>query len=667
MGANFRAPDGIPVVRFPGLGHGNFEICGKDCISGALTQRVPGRWRNQKMTTLQSAPSPKIAPRAGSAYLSRARDLFGQRGLVLLAASSITGIAGFAAEGAVVVVIQLMLASLGMTSDIGALPFGIPHLPTPGVLAVLFVVIGVIRVLIQSVMTQTGLAAQEAVTTRLRQLALRNALYHPRGKWPSATELQFQFTEIFPKTGVFAMHAAQQIPLIIQAVGILGMLFVISSRLAAVGLIGIAVIGIQVNQLNKSLKRRSSQLPEAYKTLVRGIDRVCRNWTMVAVFKTRDLEFNSLLGNVNSYARNFLQAKWLTNIAQATPQVCGIVILAIIVYLNSIIGIDGPKFLSFLYLFLRFTTSIGLIVAGIGNLNHVSAPTEMAASFVQTLRDEMPGILSANVTHPHPREGVKPTSKNVFSSQEVPTRPAPPAIKFANIGFSYEGSPNIFENFSLEIGGGQQIGILGRSGTGKSTLLSLALGLQEPADGDVVVGGKRPADYYADQSVRVGYVGPDPFLIQGTILENLTYGLPFPATDDMIREAIAQAAFDRDLGNLKLGLNHPISENGEGLSAGQKQRLSIARALLRKPCILVFDEATSNLDRTTEDEVKTTIHQLKGLATTLVVTHRPELVENLDGVINLDAMRSQANPATGQQFSGHQNRGPAPGPQQTEN
>jgi ATP-binding cassette subfamily B protein AbcA/BmrA len=123
----------------------------------------------------------------------------------------------------------------------------------------------------------------------------------------------------------------------------------------------------------------------------------------------------------------------------------------------------------------------------------------------------------------------------------------------------------------------------------------------------------------------VGYVGPESFLIEGTVKENLSYGLHQVASDIDIRNVLDHA----DCGfvhSLPLGLEHRLTEQGEGLSAGQKQRLALARALLRKPKVLVLDEATANLDTETELRLVATLEKIRDGMTIVAVTHREALL-----------------------------------------
>ena len=559
------------------------------------------------------------------------KDIFGLRGMRLYFIAAIIGTSLFALESAVALVIQLVLYSLGMSADLGALPFSINPSLSTGMLCTLFLLVGLLRLVFQAAATKTAIAALESVTTRLRRMALHHMMFNPNGLWPSGTQIHFYFTETFPKTGEFAMNLSQQIPLVIQATGIAILLLFVSPKLAIIGFSGLLIASVPINNLNKAVKKHAHSAPGAQKALLHGIDRVTRNWIMVSAFNTKSIEYRHLDAHVRQYARSFLRIKFLSTVAATIPQCLGVIVLATLIYLEkSSIGIGGAAFLSFLYLFLRFTTTIGQIVSGIGNITHTAPALRLTHQFIKTIRKESPNSLDECEA-----SGLPDSPDTTFPGPHV-AQVEPPAISIQSVSFSYDKHRKVFDELTLQIEKGSQIGILGRSGTGKSTLLALVLGIQRPTAGAVLIDNESPKDYFEKTHARVGYVGPDPFLIQGTIRENLLYGLPFHATDAMINSALASAAFDRDVGNLKLGLEHQISENGEGLSAGQKQRLSIARSLLRKPCILVFDEATSNLDRTTEKEIRDTILSLKGIATTLVVTHRPELVAGMDAIITLN-------------------------------
>ena len=208
-------------------------------------------------------------------------------------------------------------------------------------------------------------------------------------------------------------------------------------------------------------------------------------------------------------------------------------------------------------------------------------------------------------------------------------------IKITNVSFSYsKESRTILENFSFDFPPGSITAIVGQTGAGKTTLIRLLFSLVNPQKGNLML-------YNNDVSLSIGsntrtnfsYVPQGNTLFSGTIRENLTMGAP--ATDDEMIEALKTAAADFILNN-PLGLDCVCGEVGDGLSEGQAQRIAIARALLKKTPVYIFDEATSSLDEETERVVvKNIIEKMKG-HTLIFVTHRPEILNYCTQILKLD-------------------------------
>ena len=193
----------------------------------------------------------------------------------------------------------------------------------------------------------------------------------------------------------------------------------------------------------------------------------------------------------------------------------------------------------------------------------------------------------------------------------------------------------MIDNLSLDIPAGSQYGIVGPNGSGKSTLLGILLGVYTPTSGRVVLDGLTAVEFFERHAAAIAYVGPEPYLVHGSILENITYGLGQPPTEDAIREALRTVRLDEFVDSLPRGLDYGIHEDGAGLSSGQKQRLTIARAFLRQPRLLVLDEPSANLDETTEAAVVDTLQALKGRCTVIIVSHRPGILRGVDHTLEL--------------------------------
>jgi subfamily B ATP-binding cassette protein MsbA len=219
----------------------------------------------------------------------------------------------------------------------------------------------------------------------------------------------------------------------------------------------------------------------------------------------------------------------------------------------------------------------------------------------------------------------------------------PPDIQLHAVTFAYPASPDdVIRGLSVDLEKGTQLAIVGPSGCGKSTLLALILGLHEPKRGEVRIGGRSPAAFFGDPRARIGYVGAEAFLIAGTIRENMRYGVSRSTTDADLWAALEKARLRTTVEELPSRLEYRIEEDGSGLSAGQKQRLCLARALLNRPQLLVLDEASANLDADTEREITESLRSLRGDCTTLVVSHREGILQYADRTLTLDAGKPSA-------------------------
>ena len=195
-------------------------------------------------------------------------------------------------------------------------------------------------------------------------------------------------------------------------------------------------------------------------------------------------------------------------------------------------------------------------------------------------------------------------------------------IDIQGLSFRYsEKHPYLYRDFSYSIRPGSLVVVAGPSGCGKSTLAKLLLGFYRPSDGRIQIDGRDIAHLAANE-LRDGFgvVPQETRLFSGTVYENLTMANSHASFDDVVA-ACRQAEIHDAIERLPEGYQAPLGEQGIGLSGGQRQRIAIARALLRKPKLLIFDEATSNVDSQTAEQLALTINKLKGAATILFIAH----------------------------------------------
>ncbi|HEY6121404.1 MAG TPA: peptidase domain-containing ABC transporter, partial [Pyrinomonadaceae bacterium] len=211
-------------------------------------------------------------------------------------------------------------------------------------------------------------------------------------------------------------------------------------------------------------------------------------------------------------------------------------------------------------------------------------------------------------------------------------------IRFDNVTFRYPTRPdqNALQNLSLEILPGQTVALVGRSGAGKTTFANMLLRLHQPNEGRIYIDG-HDLRQVSINSLReqIGVVPQDVFLFSGTIRENIAFGDADAPLEQVVGAAMLAGAHEF-VSELPLGYETKIGERGQSLSGGQKQRIAIARALFKKPRILVFDEATSALDTESERAIQQNLDQILKDRTTLIIAHRLSTVRNADVIVVMD-------------------------------
>ena len=214
-------------------------------------------------------------------------------------------------------------------------------------------------------------------------------------------------------------------------------------------------------------------------------------------------------------------------------------------------------------------------------------------------------------------------------------------IRIAELAFRYSPEhPFLYRNLSLALKPGKLTVLTGPSGSGKSTLAKLLLGFYQPEDGRITIDGRDVRHFSANELRQYfGVVPQETVLFSGTIYENLLAANPNSSFDDVVK-ACKIAEIHEVVEKLPKGYNTEIGEHGVGLSGGQKQRIAIARAILKRPRILIFDEATSSLDAQTAERFAQTVNKLKGAATILFIAHHVPKGLGVDEIFSLTAEKA---------------------------
>lgn len=232
-------------------------------------------------------------------------------------------------------------------------------------------------------------------------------------------------------------------------------------------------------------------------------------------------------------------------------------------------------------------------------------------------------------------KGSKETGLNNNSSNFIFYK----CIRFENVSFSYENK-KIFSDLNFKIKKGTTIGIMGSSGQGKTTLINLILGLFVPQSGNIFIDDYNLKENLISWRKIISYVPQEVFLTEGSIKSNICFGLDVKSVDvKMIKKAITEAQLDKFVNQLPNGIDTSVGERGIQISGGQKQRIGLARALYNNPEVILMDEATSALDKETEKGILSTIKNLKGKKTIIMIAHNKDSLKNCDSIFELNSSK----------------------------
>jgi ATP-binding cassette, subfamily B, bacterial PglK len=294
-------------------------------------------------------------------------------------------------------------------------------------------------------------------------------------------------------------------------------------------------------------------------------------------------------------------------------------------------GVKGGELVSQLALLIVVTTKM---VPAVSGLSSSFSQLWNAFPYIDGIRDLIESISLEKVR---------------VAQRKTPGKPLPDhwdAVEFRGTGFQYPNSLAwALKGIELRFEHGLCYGIVGRSGAGKSTLVDLLVGLLFPSEGGVFIGNDslQSVDLHTWQR-QIGYVPQMPFITDDTLRANIAFGVPRNEMDDeLIIECVRQAQMEDIVAGLPQGLGTHMGDRGSRFSGGQRQRIAIARALYKRPKILVFDEATSALDAITEREILKTLDNLRKKIMLVIIAHRLNTVSHCDQIVMLEQGRVVAN------------------------
>jgi subfamily B ATP-binding cassette protein MsbA len=405
---------------------------------------------------------------------------------------------------------------------------------------------------------------------------------------------------------------------VLRLVGGVALLLYLEWKLAIVALVILPGIVIGVRYFSRKMRVLSHQGMEQQANVSRRMQESLSATSLIKAFVSEKREVDRMMSELRAAFQISLERLTVGSVASLTIGALGDVAKLVILVAGAYEVIVGDW-------------SLGSLLAFQAYLGYVYGPAQFLAATNLQLQDALAALERVSTLFDIVPEENLDTGKRIERLSGV--------IEFKNVSFSYDGREPVLQDVSCLIRPGEHVAIVGPSGVGKTTLVSLILRFYKPTQGQICFDGL-PASEYEVGSLRqrIGYVSQSTLLLSGTISDNLRYGNPEASEKQVVRAARVAGIHDF-IASLPEGYDSPVGERGVNLSEGQKQRLAIARALIKAPDILVLDEPTSALDSVVEKSIFDALPTLVRDKTLFVVAHRLSTIQNSDRILLLNEKR----------------------------
>jgi ABC-type multidrug transport system fused ATPase/permease subunit len=419
--------------------------------------------------------------------------------------------------------------------------------------------------------------------------------------------------------GVLATTVAEFLRQIIILVGGIAFIFFTMPRLALIMLGTFPVVVVAAMYFGKYIRKFTKERQDELALTNVVVEETMQNIRTVKSFTNEGFELKRYITHLDRVVSLALKSASMRGLFASFIVFVMFGALFFIMWQAALMVQEGSMLKGDLVNFIIFTGIIGGAIASLG------------AFYTELLAAMGAGERIVDILH-------SPAERHIEATREVGFKKFSGKIHFNQVRFSYPGRPEkvVLKGVDLKIMPGERIALVGMSGAGKSTLTQLLLQFYQPDSGVILI-DDLPVDQYALSDLRgnMAIVPQDVLLFGGTIKENIAYGYPSASEDDIFKAAVKANAWEF-IDSFPLKMETIVGERGVKLSVGQKQRIAIARAILKNPAILILDEATSSLDAESERLVQEALQVLMAERTSLIIAHRLSTIKNVDQIYVLE-------------------------------
>ncbi len=395
----------------------------------------------------------------------------------------------------------------------------------------------------------------------------------------------------------------------------------------AIALLLVAVLLLIKNVLKPIMKKAGEENQDYYSGLYKWIDQAVMGIKEIKI-ANRESYF------INEYAKcgeGYVGAVQKYNIFNSTPRLLieTVTIAGLVLYLIFQI-LAGKEMTEMITQIGVFAVAAMRLLPSANRINNYLTSISYFEPFFMGVSDNLQEEINDG--------SVNYDAGAYLNRPQVEKLPVEKKIELKNIVYKYPNTDTlIFDHAQMEIPVGSSVGVVGSSGSGKTTIIDILLGLLKLQEGEILADGVEVREHYSGWLKNIGYIPQTIFMIDSTIRKNVAFGVPDEEIDDeKVWQALREAQLDEFVRSLPEGLDTSIGERGIRISGGQRQRIGIARALFEDPEVLVLDEATSALDNETEAAIMDSINRLHGRKTLIIIAHRLQTIEKCDMVYRVE-------------------------------